>query len=256
MGTAVAGGVKHALVAAHLTKFRANSIGSSMDEPAPTITANSYIKRPGGAPPIGVVAAFLAQHNIDGRTGEGNPGRAADTPVSTVTATGAQQGVVAAHMLDMHGSDMRMAGADEPVRAITAQGYHAAQVSAFLTKYYGTGGQHAGVDDPLHTASTKARFGLVTVEIDGEPYIIADIGMRMLAPRELFRAQGFPDSYIIDPVVSGKRLTKTAQIRMCGNSVCPQVAEALVRANFASTIPYIRRTREVAKAPLFEQVAA
>lgn len=58
-----------------------------------------------------------------------------------------------------------------------------------------------------------------------------DIGMRMLAPRELFRAQGFPDRYVIAPIVNGKTLTKTAQIRMCGNSVVPALAEALVRAN-------------------------
>lgn len=55
--------------------------------------------------------------------------------------------------------------------------------------------------------------------------------MRMLQPRELYRAQGFPDSYIIDPQMDGKPLTKTAQVRMCGNSVSPVVAKALVEAN-------------------------
>ena len=82
----------------------------------------------------------------------------------------------------------------------------------------------------MHTLTAKARLGLVTVA--GVDYQISDIGMRMLAPRELFRAQGFPDGYVIDPVLAGgKRLTKTAQIRMCGNSVCPQAARALVAAN-------------------------
>lgn len=74
-----------------------------------------------------------------------------------------------------------------------------------------------------------ASTGLVTVR--GEPYTIMDIGMRMLTPRELFRAQGFPNSYVIDPEYNGKPLTKTAQVRMAGNSVTPPVAEALVRAN-------------------------
>jgi DNA (cytosine-5)-methyltransferase 1 len=55
----------------------------------------------------------------------------------------------------------------------------------------------------------------------------------MLGPRELFRAQGFADSYVIEPVVDGKPLTKTAQVRMCGNSVCPDVEAALLRAQFA-----------------------
>lgn len=82
---------------------------------------------------------------------------------------------------------------------------------------------------PLDTVTTKDRFGLVTVH--GQPYEIVDIGMRMLAPRELYRAQSFPDSYIIDPEFDGKPMTKTSQVRMCGNSVPPVVAEALVRAN-------------------------
>jgi len=85
---------------------------------------------------------------------------------------------------------------------------------------------------PLGTITTKDRFGLVTVR--GESYVIGDIGMRMLQPRELFRAQGFPDDYIIDPIVDGKPLTKTAQIRACGNSVVPLLAESLVRANLAT----------------------
>jgi DNA (cytosine-5)-methyltransferase 1 len=54
----------------------------------------------------------------------------------------------------------------------------------------------------------------------------------MLTPRELFRAQGFPDDYIINPIYDGKPLTKTSQVRMCGNSVCPPLAEAIVRAQF------------------------
>ena len=69
--------------------------------------------------------------------------------------------------------------------------------------------------------------------VQGAEYAIVDIGMRMLTPRELFRAQGFPEDYIIDTEMDGAPLTKTAQIRLCGNSVCPPVAEALVRANLA-----------------------
>ena len=78
-------------------------------------------------------------------------------------------------------------------------------------------------------AMTLDRFGLVTVQ--GVDYEITDIGLRMLSARELFRAQGFPDSYVIEPLVNGERLTKTAQIRCCGNSVSPPVAAAIVGAN-------------------------
>ena len=76
----------------------------------------------------------------------------------------------------------------------------------------------------------------MTVSIEGETYAIADIGMRMLQPRELFRAQGFPDSYVIDPVVNGRPLPKSAQVRMVGNSVCPPVAAAIVQANVACEV--------------------
>jgi DNA (cytosine-5)-methyltransferase 1 len=53
----------------------------------------------------------------------------------------------------------------------------------------------------------------------------------MLSPRELFAAQGFPPDYVIDPIFNGKPLPKSKQVRACGNSVCPPLAEALVRAN-------------------------
>ena len=87
-------------------------------------------------------------------------------------------------------------------------------------------------DCPTPTLACNHRLGIVTVgEID---YRTVDIGMRMLTPRELFRAQGSPDDYVIAPLYNGRPLTKTAQIRMCGNSVCPDAAEALVRANIAA----------------------
>ena len=98
-----------------------------------------------------------------------------------------------------------------------------------MLKYYGTD-QDPKLEEPIHTIRTKDCFGIVTVE--GLDYRIADIGMRMLQPRELFNAQGFDRDYIIDAQYNGKPLTKTAQVRMCGNSVCPPVSEALVMANY------------------------
>jgi DNA (cytosine-5)-methyltransferase 1 len=78
---------------------------------------------------------------------------------------------------------------------------------------------------------------VATTVIDGVTYAVADIGLRMLTPRELFRAQGFPDSYIIDGRFRGKPMTQTNQVKMCGNSVVPHLAAALVRANFAAVLP-------------------
>jgi DNA (cytosine-5)-methyltransferase 1 len=113
---------------------------------------------------------------------------------------------------------------------VSAQGTHHAAVYAFLVKYFGTD-QDPRLEDPMHTCTTKARFALVT--IDGEQYAIGDIRLRMLKPRELFNAQGFPASYEIDRGADGAPITQEAQIRMCGNSVCPPLAQALVAANYA-----------------------
>ncbi|WP_078379143.1 DNA cytosine methyltransferase [Sutcliffiella halmapala] len=102
------------------------------------------------------------------------------------------------------------------------------KVYAFLTKYYGSDvGQSLNV--PLHTITTKDRFGLVTVS--GKGHAIADVGIRMLQPHELFKGQGFPITYIINRDYKGKSYPKTEQVARCGNSVPPPFADALVRAN-------------------------
>jgi DNA (cytosine-5)-methyltransferase 1 len=116
---------------------------------------------------------------------------------------------------------------EQPLNAITTVN-KASLVQAFLLKYYGSDtGQ--SLNDPLHTVTTKDRFGLVTVK--GQDYRIVDIGMRMLQPRELFNAQGFPANYIIDRDFTGKQYPKTEQVARCGNAVPPPFADALVRAN-------------------------
>jgi DNA (cytosine-5)-methyltransferase 1 len=123
----------------------------------------------------------------------------------------------------MVGTDMR-----EPVNTIVAGPGHIGEVRAFLIKYYGKGiGQD--IREPLGTVVSKDRFGLVTIK--GEDYQIADIGMRMLQPHELFAAQGFPKNYIIDHDYTGKIYPKTAQVARCGNAVPPPFAQNLVKAN-------------------------
>lgn len=222
--TVVPGGNEGVLAAVHLSRQFGASIGSEASEPVGTITA-------GGGGKAAVVAAFLAQHNNDSRRiGGVNPGRPADEPIATITQAGAQQAVVAAHLLNMRGSARRHQSVEQPAPTATAGGNHAAVISGFLTKYYGTGAG-AAVDAPMHTDTVKDRFGLVTLDIDGQTYAIADIGMRMLTPRERFRAQGFPDSYVIDRRLDGSAISATVQGSCCGNSVPPDVAKALVGAN-------------------------
>lgn len=234
LGTVVAGGVKHALVAPHLMTMRnAGKPFNGADEPAHTITA-------GGAG-LTSVAAFLAQHNNDSRRiGGVNPGRPADEPISTLTASGSHQN----------------------------------PVTAFFAKYYGAG-TGSRMDEPCHTVTVNDRFGhiqadlqappfgpeheyaayrvarfleawgawdsrrYVTLTIDGAEYVVVDIGMRMLTPRELFNAQGFPSDYVIEGVWEGldtdapvfKPFAKDVQVSCCGNSVCPDLAAAIIGAN-------------------------
>ena len=138
--------------------------------------------------------------------------------------------------------------------------------TAFFAKYYGTG-DGATLDEPTHTVTTKDRFGFVEGAISAPPlteamkprarevadfmrrhgfwderefvelvihgftFIIADIGIRMLTPRELFNAQGFPPDYRIDTDLKGNKFSKSDQIGRAGNSVCPPLAAALAGAN-------------------------
>lgn len=177
-----------------------------------------------------LVAAFLAKHYGGNET----PGAPLDVPTSTITAKD-HHALVVSHLLKLQqnsvGQDVR-----EPLHTVMAGATRFAEVRAFLLKYYGVD-QDPRLGGPMHTITTKHRFGLVTVR--GEEYQIVDIGMRMLQPRELFTAQGFPVTYQIDGLrPDGKPITKTDQVRLCGNSVSPVIPEALVRANFHHELSY------------------
>jgi DNA (cytosine-5)-methyltransferase 1 len=148
-------------------------------------------------------------------------------PLATTT-TENPHALVTSHLLKLYGSCPDGQQMTLPFPTIRAGGTHLAEVRAFLIKYYGVGTGQT-LFDPMHSITTKDRLGLVLVR--GVEYQIVDVGLRMLQPRELYRAQGFPDHYIIEPEVDGRKLSKTAQVRMCGNSVCPPMARALVEAN-------------------------
>lgn len=345
-GVVTAGGISHALTVPSISRFNTGATGSAMDEPLPTITANSYIKKPGGAAPVGIIApvityaqqggrvrsveephhtitasgkdqnavivptlvqtgygeregqapraldidkplgtivaggvkhavatAFVAQQNNDSRRiGGVNPGRGADEPLSTVTATGAQQSPVAAFIARQFGNSTGHA-VDEPLGTVTADVNKSQLVAPFFSKYYGTG-DGARHDEPCHTITVNDRFGhvetsievppfrpeqeararevadfmrahgfwdereFVTLDIEGQTFVIVDIGMRMLTPRELFNAQGFPPEYVIDGVWQGQgearrfvEFPKDVQVSCCGNSVSPFPYAAIVAAN-------------------------
>ncbi len=232
--------------------------GGSFALAAATLVQTGYGERAGQAPrsldieqPLGtlvagaqkhaLVTAFLEQANGGYYDGDGRDLR---DPMSTVTGSGSQQRLVTAHLATLRkncpGVDARA-----PVPTITAGAEHhalvectlspeaeagALRVAAFLTTYYGNG-QAMDPRDPLATITTRDRLALVTVSIRGTPYVIVDIGLRMLQPHELYAAQGFPPDYVITHGHDGRAFTKSAQVRMVGNSVSPPPAAALVAAN-------------------------
>lgn len=226
LNTVVASGIKHAAVCAFMQKFAENGKGVDPAEPLHTVMA--------GAPRHAVVCAHIEQAN-GGPNNENLAGRAADEPISTIATTGSQQRLVTSNLIKLRGTCRDGQPVDEPLHTVSAGGTHMAEVRAFLLKYYSSAQHGQDLDDPLHTLTHQARFGLVTVTIGGEEYVIVDIGMRMLTPPELFAAQGFPPTYIIDRDAHGRPMTKTAQVAKCGNSVCPPLSEALARANCATS---------------------
>lgn len=248
LNTVTASGAISALAAVHLTHLthHGERSGHCPSEPLRTITGAHRGEQ-------ALVAACLEQANGGFYDGDGRP---VDAPVSTITAAGSNQ------------------------RLITA----------YCVKYYSSGGQWQGLAEPMHTLPTKGRMGMVqALQVPVESlapehrarakqcadllhahlpehfaeaadlvlvlhadawYVLVDITLRMLKPRELFNAQGFPEGYVIHEIpdpkllfVDGKQsgdpllvpripLTATAQVRMCGNSVSPPQARALVAANF------------------------
>lgn len=233
------------------------SIGHRADEPSATITAGGggksqlvtstliqmgYGERPGQEPrvlqldnPLGTVtaggnkfatvSAFLAKHYGGNYSG---PGVSLDEPAHSVTTVD-HHAIVASHLVKLRGTCRDGQRTDEPMPTVTAGGQHVGEVKTTLAA--------DGYDE--HRAQQTLAFlreycgedcdGLVTV--DGITYRIVDIGMRMLQPHELYRAQGFPEWYIIDQDYTGKKYAKDKQVARCGNAVPPPFAEALVRAN-------------------------
>lgn len=212
---------------------RPGSRSHGIDEPLRTIHA--------GGGNFALVAPTLVQTGYGERDGQAPRALDIAAPLGTVVAGGQKHALVAAFLAKHYGgNETPGTPLTAPVDTITTQDHHALvtasatgdhsdAVHGLLVKYYGSD-QDPRLDDPLHTITTRDRFGLVTVH--GERYRIADIGMRMLQPRELYRAQGFPEDYVIELEHDGKPLSKAAQVRMCGNSVCPPIAAAMVRANF------------------------
>ncbi|HCA3691043.1 TPA: DNA cytosine methyltransferase [Klebsiella aerogenes] len=233
------------------------SIGHRADVPNATITAGGggksqlvtptliqmgYGERPGQEPrvlqlgnPLGTVtaggnkfatvSAFLAKHYGGNYTGAGV---SLDEPTHSVTTVD-HHAVVASHLVKLRGSCRDGQRTDAPMPTITAGGQHVGEVETTLAVEDYDEERVQQVLAFLKEYCGADSTGLV--EIARVTYRIVDIGMRMLQPHELYRAQGFPDWYIIDQDYRGVKYAKDKQVARCGNAVPPPFAEALVRAN-------------------------
>lgn len=199
-----------------IVRYKFDNGPEDIDRPLSTITAvNSH---------------YLAVPHLIQYHGEQNGdvrGQAVDKPILTVDASN-RYGLVSAFVTQFN-NNCDGQPVDDPLNTMTANGNHFGEVCAFLVKYYGSGDNAVSVELPAPTITAKDRMGLV--QVHGEDYRIVDIGLRMLTPRELFDAQGFPPDYIIDVDADGKPYPKSEQVARCGNAVCPPIPTALVRAN-------------------------
>ncbi len=232
---------------------------NSADEPLRTVTAAHRGEQ-------AVVAPTLVQTGYGEREGQAPRVLDLGAPLGTVVGGGQKHGLVAAWLAKHYGGVVGQ-GLERPIGTVTGIDHHslvtgdlekdptprALQVAAFLTKYYTEGGTAQGCAVPLDTIVSKDRFGLVTVILDGEPWVLADIGLRMLQPRELATAQGFGPDYVLTG-------TKAQQVARIGNSVCPPVACAVVRAQLTAPAP--KRAPKPVQMPMpmlrgdFDQAAA
>ncbi|MGQ7862536.1 DNA cytosine methyltransferase [Pseudomonas sp. 32A] len=166
LGTVVAGGVKHALAAAHLVKFRFNDAGKALDEPLPTITSGGNYQRPAGAAQaMGISTVFIAQMNGGFNT---TVAKSIDDPMTTVTNTGSQQQLVAASLVHLHGNcDAR--DVNDPLHTVSAGGQHHGLVSAFMERAFG-GSIGQGLEEPAPTitAGGGGKSSLVSLTLSPE----------------------------------------------------------------------------------------
>ncbi len=260
---------RHAVVAPIITYAQQGGASRPIDKPHHTICANSKDQNQ-------IACVFVAQHNNDNRQPFGvNPGRSANKPLSTITQTGAQQGAVSAFIARQFGTSTGH-GIDQPLETVMADGGGKSQlVAPYLSAYYGVD-QDTPHTEPMHTLTVRDRFAhveacvsippftpdqegrarqvadfmrsfdlwddreFVTVTVNDHTCVVVDIGIRMLTPRELYTAQGFPPDYVIDggwstPELGGTpewvTFSKAVQVSCVGNSVSPPPYAAIVAAN-------------------------
>lgn len=214
---------EHCLCTPHISKYYGGVTGSKADEPLSTVTAIDH---------NAIVAPYLIQYHSETSKHEVR-GQKLDKPLMTVDGSG-RYGFIESHLCVLR-KNMDCKSLNEPLPTITTSGGHFAEIRTCIAKYNKDTdlGHWEKVRELLNTYCDYKLSAdeILLFEINNELYFLSDIGMRMLEPRELYNAQGFPKDYIIDHDYKGNTYPRTKQVARCGNAVPPPFAEALVRAN-------------------------
>lgn len=245
------------------------SVGSPADAPVHTIrTAGGQV----------LAAANLIQYHTE--QSEDVRANGLDASLPTVDASN-RYGLTAAHLVEFYGNGQAIDPV-EPLHTVTSHDREAL-IATHIVKFKGPDiGQSP--DAPLQTVTAINPFALASVKtvkyapgtdlgywpqirallnkycgykladdeilllwIRGAWRCICDISMRMLTPRELYNAMGFPPDYIIERDFTGRPYPKSQQVARCGNAVCPPMASAVVRANFTEWAVHLDTMRELEK---------
>ena len=209
---------RYGLTTAQLVEYFGNGQPIEVRKPVHTVTSHDR---------EAVVCAHISKYYGD------IVGADALEPLPTVTVID-HNAVTAAHIIEFKGKDI---GQDirKPLRTITAS---AGEFAECRTELIEANGSELGHWPEVRSLLNRycgyklADDEILLLEIDGLRYFIADILLRMLTPRELYNAMGFPADYVIDRDYAGNGYGKAKQVARCGNAVCPPMAAALVRANF------------------------
>ena len=209
---------RYGVAAATLTKYYSGVHNQDVADPLHTVTTRDR---------EGLTVANLSKYY------GGVVGASPSDPLPTVTAVD-HNALQTAHMVKLKGTNLG-GQAQDPLQTITAGGGHHGVITTKIAKAEPGGnlGNWPKIRAALNEfcSYTLEDTEVILFLIGGAWYFMADIGLRMLTPRELYRANGFPDDYKIEQDYTGKEYGKTKQVARCGNAVPPPFATALVRAN-------------------------
>lgn len=215
----VDGSNRYGLQMPFLSKFYGGVVGSSINNPTPTVTAIDH---------NALTAPFLTQYYSGA-----DHANTVRNPLQTITVQ--PRHFLSNAYLTILRNSMDCRSVQNPLNTITTSGAHFAFTKVYIKKYSANCnlGYWGNIRELLnkYTDWNLADDEILIFDINGIEYFISDIGLRMLQPKELYKAQGFPDDYIIDHDYTGKTYPKSKQVARCGNAVPPAFAKALVQAN-------------------------